>query len=139
MSTTRWAKAGLLVYVAAILAVFLMGDCRRGFGTFWVIVAAVATTLFVFAYGRFCEWKRHPNGTPNLAGQHLMWFARADVLILWYLVGAQYLIFPAEWYTYSRALTYLTLAALMIWRLGLLVAIQVTARREREEASNGRH
>ena len=125
----NWARFGLVLYVAAIAAIFVMGDARRGFGTFAVFVGAVVTTVFVFVYGRFCEWKLNPDGSKNHAGRHLMWFARADAVILWYLVGAQWLVFPIEWYQYSRAIVYVTLAALMIWRVWLLVVLRAKARR----------
>ena len=128
LKALNWAKLGFLLYVAAIFAVFVMGENRHGFGTVAILVGAVVTTAFVIIYSRACEWKTNPDGSKNHAGRHLMWFARADAAILWYLLGAQWLIFPIEWYQYSRAIMYVTLTALMIWRVGLLIALRSKAR-----------
>lgn len=120
---------GFSVFLLSLVPLLFLDTSVRGYGTFWAVVGAVVATLFVGLYGSFAHWRRHPDGTKNHAGQHLMSFTAALSAILWLVVLSALGVIPREWGPYLRAVIFVTVAFLLIWRLWLLIAKQRATRR----------
>lgn len=133
----NWTLLGFLMFGVCLVPMFLIDNVRDG-GTVWAVVAAVTATVFVVAYAVFANWRRNPDGTPNHSGQHLMTMTVALGSVFWLVVAARFGLIPMSWGPYLVYTIYTAMAFLLIWRLVLLIELQVQARRKRRAGSGVR-
>ena len=137
MQQKNWTLIGLVLFLVCMVPVFFL-DNPRNAGTFWAFVAALAATGFVVAYGLLANWRRNPDGSRNLAGQHLMTFTIVIGIVMWLVVASRFGLISPEWSPYLVYCIYLAVAFLLLWRLVLLIIVQVKARRKRRaKAADG--
>lgn len=137
MQHKNWTLIGFALFLVALIPMFLIDNLRNA-GTFWAFVAAIAATIFVVAYGLLANWRRNPDGTRNNAGQHLMTFTVVIGAVMWLVVAARFGLIPPEWSPYLIYCIYTAVAFLLVWRLLLLIRVQVKARRKRRaDAADG--
>jgi len=133
----NWTLIGFVLFLVCMVPVFFL-DNPRQVGTFWAFIAALAATVFVVAYGLLANWRRNPDGTRNQAGQHLMTFTVVIGAVMWLVVASRFGLIPLEWAPFLSYGIYLAVAFLLIWRLILLIVVQVRARRKRRaKAADG--
>jgi bacteriorhodopsin len=133
----NWTLIGFVLFLGCMVPVFFL-DNPRQVGTFWAFIAALAATVFVVAYGLLANWRRNPDGTRNQAGQHLMTFTVVIGAVMWLVVASRFGLIPPEWAPFLSYGIYLAVAFLLIWRLILLIVVQVRARRKRRaKAADG--
>jgi MFS family permease len=137
MEQKNWTLVGFVLFLVALIPMFLVDNLRNA-GTFWAFVAAVAATVFVVAYGVLANWRRNPDGTRNNAGQHLMTFTVVIGAVMWLVVASRFGLIPMEWSPYLIYCIYTAVAFLLIWRLLLLIRVQVRARRKRRAEAASR-
>jgi MFS family permease len=137
MQQKNWTLIGFVLFVVCMVPVFFL-DNPRQVGTFWAFIAALAATVFVVAYGLLANWRRNPDGSRNQAGQHLMTFTVVIGAVMWLVVASRFGLIPPEWSPFLSYAIYLAVAFLLIWRLILLIVVQVRARRKRRaKAADG--
>jgi hypothetical protein len=57
---------------------------------------------------------------------------------MWLVVAARFGLVPADWSPYLAYVIYLAVAFLLVWRLVLLIVVQVRARRKRRAKAAGK-
>lgn len=138
MQQKNWTLIGFGLFLLCLVPMFLVENPRNA-GTFWAFVAAITATVFVVAYGLLANWRRNPDGTRNLAGQHLMTFTVVIGAVMWLVVASRFGLIPMEWAPYLIYCIYLAVAFLLMWRLTLLIVVQVKARRKRRAGAADGH
>jgi hypothetical protein len=59
-------------------------------------------------------------------------------IVMWLVVASRFGLIPLEWSPFLSYAIYLAVAFLLIWRLALLIVVQVRARRKRRaKAADG--
>lgn len=100
-----------------------MEELAYKLGDFMIYYCATVAVLFVVVYSTLARWWR------TSFGQHLFFFMLVVSLIFVYIVITK--VFGRfEGWEYVRLLLMLSLAAVLTWRVCILLRVQIEARRK---------